>query len=116
MPVKEQCGVIDPYVKEYGIKQKLNRDYRLDDICSCKLSSTKNGDNQYIFIPIVNTLCQMCHKKLVTFLEEKASGYGVACWQHQFSSITEVKQHMPALVVGWVTASVEPFEQRPLVL
>ena len=34
------------------------------------------------------------------------SGYGVACWQHQFSSITEVKQHVPALVIGWVTVSV----------
>ena len=44
------------------------------------------------------------------------SGYGVSCWQHQFSSITEVKQHVPALVIGWVTVSVKPFELRPLVL
>ena len=35
-------------------------------------------------------------------------GYGVACWQHQFSSITEVKQHVPALVIGWVTVSMKP--------
>ena len=67
---------------------------------------------RYGFSPfsVIHTPMQYKYKKTTK------SGYGVACWQHQFSSITEVKQHVPALVVGWVAASVKPFELRPLVL
>jgi hypothetical protein len=37
VPVKEQCGVKDPYVREFG----QTRNYTLNDTCAC---NTAQGD------------------------------------------------------------------------
>ena len=35
LPIKEQCGVVDPYVSQYGALVGTMRDYTYHDTCAC---------------------------------------------------------------------------------
>ena len=36
VPIKEQCGVKNPYIEEYGGLQGLNRSFTEEDTCACE--------------------------------------------------------------------------------
>ena len=48
MPIKEQCGVKNPYIGEYGHLQGFNRSFSFDDTCGC--TGTKGDFVNYYFI------------------------------------------------------------------
>ena len=42
LPIKEQCGVKDPYVNQYGALVGTMRDYTYHDTCACVKNPRKN--------------------------------------------------------------------------
>ena len=42
LPIKEQCGVKDPYVNQYGALVGTMRDYNYHDTCACVKNPRKN--------------------------------------------------------------------------
>ena len=50
LPIKEQCGVRDPYVNQYGKEAGTMRNYTIHDTCACVKNPRKIKYHKYVCI------------------------------------------------------------------
>ena len=49
LPIKEQCGVKDPYVMQYGKEAGTMRNFTYHDTCACVKDPSKNQRFENIY-------------------------------------------------------------------
>ena len=57
LPIKEQCGVKDPYVMQYGKEAGTMRNFTYHDTCACVKDPSKNQRFENIYHFTTHTFC-----------------------------------------------------------